>query len=78
MVIPPAKTGNEITSSMAVTKIDQEKRAIWPSKYQNLMFIIVVIKLMAPKREDKRAKWRLKIKKSTALCGVPKRLDRGG
>ena len=78
IVIARAKTGNDIRSNTAVISIDHENRAICRSKYQNLMLIIVVIKLIAPRRDETRARWRLNIRKSTALCGVRRTPDSGG
>jgi len=65
-VIAPARTGRDKSKSTAVTKIDQIKRG----KQSNLrkfdfIFIMVVIKLIAPKIEETPAIWRLKIDKST-------------
>lgn len=66
MVIAPAKTGKDRSSSTAVIKTDHTKRGM-ESKVTEAerMFIIVVIKLMAPRMEEAPAKCNLKIAKST-------------
>ena len=79
IVIAPAKTGNDNNNNTAVTKTDQTnngKRCI--SKPGDLIFIIVVIKLIAPNKEDKPAKCKLNIAKSTdppECASIP---ERGG
>ena len=56
MVIPAANTGRESKSSTAVIRTAQTNKGI-QSQYipGTLMFIMVVIKLIAPKREDRPA-----------------------
>ena len=66
IVIPPASTGSDNRRRTAVIKIAQMKRGIlFRFIVTSLMFIIVTIKFIAPRREDIPAKWRLKIAKST-------------
>jgi len=68
IVIPPAKTGKESKRSTAVISTAQTKRGILLKfMVTNLMFIIVTMKLMAPKSEEIPAKRKLKIAKSTLL-----------
>jgi len=56
-VIAPAKTGRERSSRIAVIKTDQTKRGIESRvKEEDRMFMIVVIKLIAPKIEEAPAK----------------------
>jgi len=67
IVIAPARTGNDSNNKMAVIKTDHTNRGI-ESKVieEDRIFMIVVIKLMAPKIEEIPAKCNLKIAKSTA------------
>lgn len=66
MVIAPANTGKESNSSTVVTRIDHTNRGILFKVMPAIrMFIIVVIKLMAPRIEEAPAKCNLKIVKST-------------
>jgi len=66
-VIAPARTGKDSKSRIAVIKTDQTNKGIESRVIEEeRMFMIVVIKLMAPKIEETPAKWRLKIAKSTA------------
>jgi len=67
IVIAPAKTGKDNNSKMAVISTDHTNKGI-ESKVseEERIFIIVVIKLMAPKIEEIPAKCNLKIAKSTA------------
>lgn len=67
MVIPPAKTGNDNNNKKAVTKTAQIYNGIectpMPGKRT---LVAVVIKLIAPNKDDTPAKCKLKIDKSTA------------
>jgi len=67
MVIPPASTGNDNRSRMAVIKIDQTKSGI---RFQVIprarMLQIVTMKLIAPAIELIPAMWSEKIPRSTA------------
>jgi hypothetical protein len=66
MVIAPAKTGKDNNSSTAVINTDHTNNGIESKfKEEERIFIIVVIKLIAPKIEEIPAKWSLKIAKST-------------
>lgn len=79
IVIAPAKTGRERRSKNVVTSKDQTNSPIW-SKRSPLgrMLKIVVIKLIAPKREDTPAKCKAKITKSTEAPPCPNDPDKGG
>jgi len=65
-VIPPASTGNDNSNNTAVIKTAQTNSGnlciVIPGA---LMFIIVVIKFIAPKIDEIPAKCKLKIAKST-------------
>lgn len=67
MVIAPARTGRDNNSKTAVIKTDQTNKGIFiifiPT---GRIFIIVAIKLIAPRMEEIPAMWRLKIARSTA------------
>jgi hypothetical protein len=66
IVIAPAKTGRESSKRTAVIRTDHTNSGIESrDMVADRMFIIVVIKLMAPKIEEAPAKCRLKIAKST-------------
>jgi hypothetical protein len=79
MVIPAAKTGKDNNNKNAVTKTDQtNKGSIRIFNPGTRMFKIVTIKLIAPKIEDKPAKCKLKIAKSTAAPEWAAILDNGG
>jgi hypothetical protein len=68
IVIAPAKTGKDKRSNTAVIKTDQTKRGIESRvKEEERMFMMVVMKLMAPKIEEAPAKCKLKIAKSTEM-----------
>lgn len=68
MVIAPAKTGSERRSKIAVIKTDQGNIGM---EYKSMpyirKFIIVLIKLIAPRSEEIPAKCKEKMAKSTAL-----------
>ena len=68
IVMAPAKTGNDKRSKTAVIRTDQTKSGI-ESKFieEDRMFIMVVMKLMAPRIDEAPAKWRLKIARSTEI-----------
>ena len=79
IVIAPAKTGRDSKSKITVIKIDQTNNGIRSEvKFLLRMFIIVDIKLMAPKIELTPAKCKEKIVKSTELPAWAKLFDRGG
>jgi hypothetical protein len=60
IVIAPAKTGKDKRSNTAVIKTDQTKRGIESRvKEEERMFMMVVMKLMAPKIEEAPAKCKL-------------------
>ena len=62
-----AKTGNDSNNKNDVIKIDQTNNGnLWNGKLFDLMFVIVQIKLIAPKIEAAPERCRLKIAKSTA------------
>jgi hypothetical protein len=66
IVIAPASTGKDSNNNIAVTKIAQTNNGnlcnVCPGA---LIFNTVVMKFIAPKREDTPAKCKLKIAKST-------------
>ena len=68
IVIAPARTGSERSRRIAVIKTDHANKGIM-SKFikEERMFIMVEIKLMAPKIEETPAKCNLKIAKSTEI-----------
>jgi len=67
MVIAPANTGKDNNNRIAVIKTDHTNNGIESRVVEEeRMFIIVVIKLIAPKIEEIPAKCKLKIAKSTA------------
>jgi hypothetical protein len=68
MVIAPAKTGKASSNSTAVIRTDQTNRGIESSLIEEeRIFMMVVMKLIAPRIEDAPAKWRLKIARSTEI-----------
>jgi len=78
-VIPPASTGNDNNNRIAVNNIDQTNngnrdKIIPPER----IFIIVVIKLIAPNIEEIPAICKDKIPKSTAAPEWAKAPDNGG
>jgi hypothetical protein len=67
IVIAPAKTGKDNSNNTAVIRTDQtNKGSLYIYILGDLIFIIVVIKFIAPSKEDIPAKCKLKIAKSTA------------
>lgn len=68
IVIAPANTGNDSRRSTAVTRTDQTNRGIASILIaEERMFIMVVMKLIAPKMEEAPAKCKLKIARSTEI-----------
>ena len=66
MLSLPAKTGNDNNNKIAVTKIAQTKRGnLCKDIPLVLIFKVVLIKLIAPNKDDTPAKCKLKIAKST-------------
>lgn len=79
IVIAPARTGSESSKSTVVTKIDQTNNGVLLRVIPSIrIFIIVVMKLIAPKIEEAPAKWRLKIVKSTEGPPCARFADKGG
>jgi hypothetical protein len=79
IVIAPAKTGNDRSRSMAVIRTDQTNSGIESKDMEaDRIFIIVVIKLIAPKIEEAPARCNLKIAKSTEIPEWNKFPARGG
>jgi len=75
----PAKTGSDSSNKMAVIKTDQTNSGIESNVIEEeRIFMIVVIKLIAPKIEEIPARWRLKIAKSTAKPEWNKLPAKGG
>jgi len=67
IVIAPANTGKDNNNKTAVITIAQQNKGIlWYDIPCVLIFITVVIKLIAPNRDDTPAKCNEKIIKSTA------------
>jgi hypothetical protein len=57
IVIAPANTGKESNNKTVVTKIDQTNKGVFLKVIPSIrIFIIVVIKLIAPKIEEAPAK----------------------
>lgn len=64
--MPPAKTGKDNNKSTAVISTDQTNNGnLYKCIPGTLMFRIVVIKFIAPSRDDMPAKCKLNIAKST-------------
>lgn len=62
-----ANTGKDSSNKKAVTKTAQTNKGTRPIRIPGtLIFSTVAIKLMAPSKEDRPAKCKLKIAKSTA------------
>lgn len=79
MVRAPAKTGSARISRPTVTRTDQMNKGIFSEGIPSIrLFIMVVVKLIAPKREDTPAKWRDRIVKSTAGPAWATFPDKGG
>ena len=79
IVIAPANTGNDRSNKNAVIKTDHtNKGVLWKYIPKDLMFIIVVIKLMAPAIEEAPAICKLNIARSTDAPGWYSTLDKGG
>ena len=78
IVIAPASTGRLRSNRKAVKNTDQTKRGISSATRPDpRMFIMVAIKLIAPRMEDTPAKCSERMAKSTEEPGWPK-LDSGG
>jgi len=68
MVMAPARTGRERRRSTAVIRTDQTNKGMESKDIEaDRIFIIVVIKLIAPRMEDAPARCNLKIAKSTEI-----------
>jgi hypothetical protein len=66
IVIPDARTGKESSKRTAVTRTDHTNNGVWYCDIAGgFILIIVVIKLMAPRIED-----RLVVCRSTSLVGL--------
>jgi len=79
IVIAPASTGNERSRRTAVINTDHTNSGIESNVMdEDRMFMIVVIKLIAPKMEDAPAKCNLKIARSTEIPEWNKFLANGG
>jgi len=67
IVMAPASTGRDSNNKMAVINTDQTNSGTESNvREEERIFMIVVIKLIAPKMEEIPARCRLKIAKSTA------------
>lgn len=61
----PASTGSERRSRIAVISTDQTNKGMESSLMEEeRMFMIVVMKLIAPRIEEAPARWRLKMARS--------------
>jgi len=79
IVIAPASTGRESSSSSAVIAIDQTNRGIRSGfMLFGFMLIVVVMKFTAPRMEDTPAKCNEKIARSTDAPAWAIPLARGG
>lgn len=79
MVIAPANTGRDKSSSKAVSATDQANRGIRSKDMPEIRILItVVIKFTAPRIEEIPAKWSLKIAKSTEAPLWAMLADKGG
>jgi len=79
IVIAPAKTGKDNNNKIAVVNTDQTNNGVFSIDILlGFIFIIVEIKLIAPRIEEIPAKWREKIVISTALPLWDIFLDNGG
>jgi len=79
IVIPAARTGNDSNNRKAVIKTDQTNKGIIRIlKPGTLIFKIVTIKFIAPNKEERPAKCKLKIAKSTAPPECAVIPDKGG
>jgi hypothetical protein len=66
IVIPPASTGSESNNNTAVTNIAQPNKGTLCNTCPGIrIFIIVVMKFIAPNIEEIPAKWSENIAKST-------------
>ena len=79
IVIAPANTGSDRRRRTAVIATDHTNKGILVRVIPICrIFIIVVIKLIAPKIDEAPAKWREKIVKSTEALVCARLPDRGG
>jgi hypothetical protein len=79
MVMAPASTGKDSSKRTAVIRTDHTNKGI-ESKFieEDRIFMIVVMKLIAPRIEEAPAKCNLKIAKSTEIPEWNKFPARGG
>jgi len=79
MLIAPARTGKDKSSNTAVIKTDQTNKGIESRLLvEDRIFMMVVIKLIAPRMEDAPARCSLKIARSTEIPEWNKFPARGG
>ena len=79
IVIAPAKTGRDNRRRTVVTRIDQTNNGVLLKDIPSIrIFMMVVMKLIAPRMEEAPAKCSLKIVKSTEGPPCAKFLARGG
>ena len=75
----PARTGSARIKRPTVTRTDQINKGIFSVGIPSIrLFAMVVVKLIAPIREDTPAKWRERIVKSTAGPAWATFPERGG
>jgi hypothetical protein len=79
IVMAPARTGKDNSNNTAVIRTDHTNKGI-ESRFieDERMFIMVVMKLMAPRIEEAPARCRLKIAKSTEIPEWKRFPARGG
>lgn len=79
IVRAPARTGRARINSPTVTRTDQIKRGIFSDGIPSIrLFIIVVVKLIDPKRDDTPARCKDRIVRSTAGPACATLPDKGG
>lgn len=79
MVIPAAKTGRDSSNSTAVIRTAHTNSGVWYWVIAGgFIFVIVVIKLMAPRIDEIPARWSEKIVRSTEAPACARLLDKGG
>lgn len=78
-MIAPANTGKDKINNNAVIKIDHGNNGIWFNlRLLGIIFIMVLIKLIAPKIDEIPAKCNEKIVKSTEILLWAILFDKGG
>jgi hypothetical protein len=79
IVIAPANTGSDNSNRIVVIKIDHKNNGIRSNvREKDRIFIVVVIKLIAPKIDEMPARCKEKIVKSTDVFLWYMKFERGG